>query len=574
MATNSFQGLRVLALESRRATEIAKLIHTYGGEATVAPAMREIPLESNHEALDFADHLFHGDYDLVIFLTGVGVRRLADVIDTRYDRGRFVEALRHVKIASRGPKVSSALKELGVPIAVTAPEPCTWHEMIGALDAAFGPSLDGLRAAVQEYGASNQELLNALSSHGVQCTRIPVYQWALPDNLEPLKDAIHSITAGEIDVIIFLTAVQVIHLFQVAEQMGAAEALRDGIERTVVLSIGPSTTEELTRYGIRPDFEPSHPKMGFLMNEASARAVELLEEKRGSPVRTTITARLQKAVRTGPPATKDTRPSAPVAVSTLPATLSNSPSPSRPENQHDRPQGARQSNAIELMHAIGRRMAASDPLHSVLNQIVNFIETLLRCDSCFIYVLEENDLVLRASKNPHPDIIDHLGLRMGQGITGWVAKHQEPVSIDSGALGDPRFQFFKDLPEDQFEAFLSVPILARGRLVGVINVQHRNPHHYTPWEVQTISMVGFLVGAEIEMARLEGEKSALSGQLESRKVVERAKGLLQRELGIDEEQAYRMMQKESRQRRKNMREIAEAVILSEELRRTADASRA
>lgn len=226
------------------------------------------------------------------------------------------------------------------------------------------------------------------------------------------------------------------------------------------------------------------------------------------------------------------------------------------------------------MHAIGRRMAASDPLHSVLNQIVNFIETLLRCDSCFIYVLEENDLVLRASKNPHPDIIDHLGLRMGQGITGWEAKHQEPVSIDSGALRDPRFQFFQDLPEDQFEAFLSVPILARGRLVGVINVQHRNPHHYTPWEVQTISMVGFLVGAEIEMARLEGEKSALSGQLESRKLVERAKGLLQRELGIDEEQAYRMMQKESRQRRKNMREIAEAVILSEELRRTTDAGQA
>ena len=158
MATGSFQGLRVLALESRRATEIAKLIRTYGGEPTVVPAMREIPLESNHEALDFAAHLFHGDYDLVIFLTGVGVRRLTEVVDTRYDRERFVEALRHVKIASRGPKVNSALKELGVPIAVTAPEPCTWHEMIGALDSAFGPSLNGLRAAVQEYGASNQEL--------------------------------------------------------------------------------------------------------------------------------------------------------------------------------------------------------------------------------------------------------------------------------------------------------------------------------------------------------------------------------------------------------------------------------
>ena len=116
---------------------------------------------------------------------------------------------------------------------------------------------------------------------------------------------------------------------------------------------------------------------------------------------------------------------------------------------------------------------------------------------------------------------------------------------------------------------MSVPILARGGLVGVINVQHRQPHQYTPWEVQTISMVGFLVGAEIEMARLEGERDALTGQLESRKLIERAKGLLQRDHDIKEDVAYRMMQKESRQRRKSMREIAEAVILSEELRRAA-----
>jgi uroporphyrinogen-III synthase len=125
------------------------------------------------------------------------------------------------------------------------------------------------------------------------------------------------------------------------------------------------------------------------------------------------------------------------------------------------------------------------------------------------------------------------------------------------------------LPEDSFEAFLSVPIIARGNLVGVINVQHRQPHHYTPWEVQTISTVGFLVGGEIEMARLESEKNALSGQLESRKLIERAKGLLQRDHNVGEEEAYRMMQKESRQRRKSMREIAEAVILSDELRRGA-----
>jgi uroporphyrinogen-III synthase len=539
--------LRVLALESRRATEIAKLIRTYGGEPSVAPAMREIPVESNHEALEFAGRLLHGDFDLVIFLTGVGVRRLTEIVASRYDKELFLEGLRRVKIASRGPKSSSALRELGVPVAVTAPEPCTWREMIGALDGAFGPSLEGLRAAVQEYGASNPELLSALTEHQVQWTRVPVYQWALPEDLEPLKGAIRSIIAGEVDVIIFLTSVQVTHLFQIAEEMGAAEALREGMARTVLLSIGPSTTEELERHGVRPDFIPSHPKMGFLMNEASACAVKLLEEKRGAVVRTTLTARL---------------------LSSPPPILEGTSSVARADGT-PRPQAARQSSAIELMHAIGRRMAGSDPLHSVLDQIVRFIEAVLRCDSCFIYVLEGNQLVLRASKNPHPDVIDHLHMRIGKGITGWVAEHREPVCIDSGALRDPRFQFFKDLPEDLFEAFLSVPILARGRLTGVINVQHRQPHHYTPWEVQTISMLGFFVGAEIEMARLESENGVLANQLETRKVVDRAKAVLQRDLGVTEEDAYHMIQKESRQRRKNMRDIAEALLLSEELRKAA-----
>jgi uroporphyrinogen-III synthase len=560
MALGNFQGLRVLALESRRATEIAKLIRKYGGEPTVTPAMREVPLDSNHEALEFAARLLRGEFDLVIFLTGVGVRRLMDIAESRYERIRIIDALRQVKVATRGPKPSAVLRELGVPIAVRAPEPSTWREMIGALDRAFGPSLDGLRVAVQEYGSTNPELLNALTERRVHWMRVPVYQWALPDDLEPLRGSIHSIAAGEVDVIIFLTAVQVVHLFQVAEEIGQSDALREGMRNMVVLSIGPSTSEELARNGVRPDLEPSHPKMGLLINEASGCAAKMLEEKRGRPtVRTNLTARLQTKQSATQAPTRRINP----APTLSPAAVPESTGGIDPVRQ----QGTEQWETIELMHAIGRRMAASDPLHAVLNQIVDFIDTLLRCDSCFIYVLEESQLVLRASKNPHPDVIDHLGLHIGQGITGWVAEHQEPVAIDAGALRDPRFRFFKNLPEDSFEAFLSVPILAHGRLVGVINVQHRQPHHYTPWEVQTISMVGFLVGAQIEMARLESENSALSGQLETRKLVERAKGMLQRELGINEDQAYHMMQRESRQRRKNMREIAEAVILSEELRR-------
>jgi uroporphyrinogen-III synthase len=280
MTGSSFNGMRVLALESRRAAEIAKLIRSHGGEPMVAPALREVPLESNTEALEFAGRLIANEYDLVIFLTGVGVRRLTEIACTRFDRNTYIEALRHVKVVSRGPKVNAALRELGVPIATSAPEPSTWHEVIGALDSAFGISLKGMRAAVQEYGTSNAELLDALAQRQVATTRVPVYHWALPEDLEPLRNAISAIAAKKVDVIVFLTAMQVTHVFQIAEEMGAAKPLREGMRGAVLLSIGPSTTEELERHGLQPDFEPSHPKMGILMNEAASRAAELLAAKR------------------------------------------------------------------------------------------------------------------------------------------------------------------------------------------------------------------------------------------------------------------------------------------------------
>jgi uroporphyrinogen-III synthase len=280
MATAGFDGLRVLALESRRAPEIAKLIRASGGEPTVAPAMREIPLESNQEALEFAARLLQGEFDLVVFLTGVGIRRLTEIVESQYDRARFVDALRNVKVASRGPKPNAALRELGVPITVTAPEPCTWRELIAAIDTAFGPSLRGMRTAVQEYGATNPELLAALAERGAACTRVPVYHWALPLDLEPLRNAVRSIVAGTVDILVFLTAVQVVHLLQVAQQMDQKEDLLKAMRKTVVLSIGPSTTEELARVGVPPDMEPSHPRMGILIHEAAARAGDLLQSKR------------------------------------------------------------------------------------------------------------------------------------------------------------------------------------------------------------------------------------------------------------------------------------------------------
>ena len=221
---------------------------------------------------------------------------------------------------------------------------------------------------------------------------------------------------------------------------------------------------------------------------------------------------------------------------------------------------------IGFLHEIGARFAAADDLQTVLHRVVNFVSTVVQCDSCFIYVLENDELVLRASKNPHTDIVNRLKLRVGQGLTGWVAEHRQPVAVGCHAFEDPRFQVFNELPEDHYEAFLSVPVLCRGRLVAVINVQHRHPHEHSWAEIQLIATIGFLVGAEIALARLESENSQLSERLETRKIVERAKGILQRDLGIGEEEAYLTIQRQSRQRRRTKREIAEAILLADDLR--------
>ena len=222
---------------------------------------------------------------------------------------------------------------------------------------------------------------------------------------------------------------------------------------------------------------------------------------------------------------------------------------------------------IDVLHEIGSRIAAADPMHAVLGRVVDFVSSVVQCDSCFVYVLEEDELVLRASKTPHPDVVDRLKMRVGQGITGWVAEHKRPVAVGSHAFEDPRFQTFNELPEDRYEAFLSVPVLSRGKLVGVINLQHRQPREHSRQDIQLISTIGFLVGAEIEMARLEVENTQLSERLETRKIVDRAKGILQRDLGITEEEAYLTIQRQSRQRRKTKKDIAEAIVLSDELRR-------
>jgi len=214
-----------------------------------------------------------------------------------------------------------------------------------------------------------------------------------------------------------------------------------------------------------------------------------------------------------------------------------------------------------FLHGIASRMAEEVPFDEVLREVVEFAAAAVTSDSCFVYVLQDQELVMRASRNSHSEAPGKLTLKLGQGIAGWVAQHRQPVVIARNAALDSRFQLFNELPEDRFEAFLSVPLLSRGRVLGVINLQNKASHDYSEREISLISTVGFLVGAEIEMARLEKERSQLVDRLEVRKVVERAKGILQEDLNISEREAYLMLQRQSQQRRRAMKDIAEAVVL-------------
>jgi uroporphyrinogen-III synthase len=270
-----FAGRTVLAFESRRAVEISKLIANYGGRAMVAPATKEVPAANSADVPRFVTALLEGKLDLVIFLTGVGTRALARAVEPFCSREQFISALSKTPVLARGPKPIAALKELGVPITWTVPEPNTWREILQVLDAnkpgVNKVPLEGRTIAVQEHGVPSPQLLEGLQQRGAKTLTVHVYDWALPDDLSPMKDAIAALQQGRVDVVLFTAAVQVHHLMQVAEQVNAREAVVAALSRAKVSSIGPVTSEALAEYGITVQFEPSHPKMGFLVQETSER---------------------------------------------------------------------------------------------------------------------------------------------------------------------------------------------------------------------------------------------------------------------------------------------------------------
>lgn len=274
----NFQGSRVLSLENRRSTEIARLIETYGGVAISAPAIQEVAFSSADDMAQFAHDLIGGCYDLMVFLTGTGARRLLEAVSSSVPTDDFLRGLRSVKVAVRGPKPQAVMREWSVPVAMVAPEPCTWRELLGVLEQAPG-SLLGKRIAVQEYGVPNPEFLDALRERGASVRAVGVYRWAFPDDLEPLRRAIAAVIEGSMDVVLFTTRVQVVHLFRIATEMGNSEALPNALNRMLVASIGPSTSAALRELGVHVDLEPTHPKMGVLVKEAAEKFAAILPHK-------------------------------------------------------------------------------------------------------------------------------------------------------------------------------------------------------------------------------------------------------------------------------------------------------
>jgi uroporphyrinogen-III synthase len=272
-----FHGLTVAAFESRMASEIARLIERYGGNPLVTPALREIPLDDNSAALKFGVRLMTERVDLLILLTGVGTTALFDLLKTRYPWPSIVAALKQTAIVARGPKPVAALKALSLLPTLTVPEPNTWVDLISTLDE-YRP-VKGLRVAVQEYGASNPDLLVALKQRGADVFQVPIYRWGLPEALGPLRQALDEIIDGKVPALLITNAAQVDHVMQVLEKDGTVAPFRAALKKMVVASIGPTASERLRHYEWPIDLEPSHPKMGVLVKECGEQISTLRQSK-------------------------------------------------------------------------------------------------------------------------------------------------------------------------------------------------------------------------------------------------------------------------------------------------------
>ncbi|MCG8585427.1 MAG: uroporphyrinogen decarboxylase [Pirellulales bacterium] len=276
-STPNFNGLRLASFESRRADDMRRMIEKFGGEAFVSPSMREVEVDENRAAIDFANRVITGQIDVVILMTGVGIRHLLSLVERHVDREQFLAALSDTTTIARGPKPIAVLAELGLKPTHRVPEPNTWREVLSTIDAEV--PIANLVVGVQEYGKTNVSLIAGLEARGASVERLEVYRWALPEDIGPMEQNLRAICAGERDVVMFTSSPQLTNLLSLAESLGLTDQLRAALRGTVIASIGPTTSETLRAEELPVDLEPTHSKMGHLVTESAERAAEIVRRK-------------------------------------------------------------------------------------------------------------------------------------------------------------------------------------------------------------------------------------------------------------------------------------------------------
>lgn len=275
------QGRRVALFESRNGREFANLVRKQGAEPLLGPALVEAPLALGAELTTFVDALRAGQIDVFMVLTGVGQRKLVELVAPIMPADELSACLSRILVAARGPKSVFALRELGVKPQVVAPEPHTWQTLLNALTA--HTPIAGKRIALQQYGVPHERLTRALEAEAATVTQVPVYRWQLPSDTGPLQQVIRELCAGNVDALLFTAGPQAGAMVEVAGRMGVEDALRAALGRTALGSVGPSCSEAMRGLDLEPDFEPEHSKMGHLVLLAARRVGDVLARKRALP---------------------------------------------------------------------------------------------------------------------------------------------------------------------------------------------------------------------------------------------------------------------------------------------------
>lgn len=259
----SLQGKTIAITEARRATELATLIRKLGGVPFSAPAVREVRRDDQREAFAALDAICRGDVAVIVFTTGVGARAFLEVAAERGQRDALLTALQQMLVAARGPKPVAVLRDAAVRIDIVPPEP-TSESVLGALSTR---DLRGRVVAVQLYGEDNPVLVEGLQARGVSVLEIPLYEWELPEDQQPLIGLVHALVAGDVDVIAFTSSPQIKHLVVVAERVGLRDPVLGALrERVCVAAQGPVCTATLASHGIVPAIQPGRGTMGALVH--------------------------------------------------------------------------------------------------------------------------------------------------------------------------------------------------------------------------------------------------------------------------------------------------------------------